>query len=476
MDLLANDHVEVIIGPQTSAQAQIIAQVCNRAHVPMVSFSATLPSLCLASVPYFVRATFDGSLLATPIASFVHLYGWRNVVLILDDSGYGGDIFAQLIRALQEVDVIISDYVMVPTSASDDHIDAELYKLKTQQTRVFIVHMVPNLASRTFIHAAKAGMTTKDCSWIVTNSVSAVLETFDQDALDAMQGIIGFRPHVPNSRTKSNFVSRFKTQFRKDHPQIEPSSPTLYELWAYDAIWSIAYAAEKIGVSKLTVPMPAIANNNLTCFHKLASSATGLKYLNTIRETQFSGLSGEFRLVGGQLQVSALEIINVIGKSARLVGFWTEERGITGALNTTNGTFGSSLGSLKTIIWPGDTIDAPRGFAITTGRSTLRVAVPDRKGIEQLVNSTDKSKISGYCIDVFDAVMRRLPYFVPYEYIPVVTETYDELITMLYRKVKKKKTIQYLLNLTNTDIKTIEFDLNTDSFGTGEQHWSTARN
>lgn len=472
MDLLTNDQVQVIIGPQTSAEAQIVAQVCNLVHIPMVSFSATLPSLSPMSVPYFVRATLDDSLLATPIASFVHLYSWHSVVLILDDSDYGGGIFAPLISALQEVDVTISDYVMVPISASEDRIDVELYKLKSQQTRVFIVHMVPDLASRIFIHAAKAGMMTKDCSWIVTNSVSVVLETLDQDALDAMQGIIGFRPHVPNSRTKYNYVSQFKTKFRKDHPHSELSNPTLYELWAYDAIWSVANAAEKMAVSKSSVPVPTFGNSNLTCFHKLATSETGMKYLNTIRATQFSGLSGEFRLVRGQLQVSALEIVNVIGKGGRVVGFWTAEHGIRGALNTTNGTSGSSLRSLRTIIWPGDTVVAPRGFAITTSRSTLVIAVPNRKGIEQLVNSTDKLKVSGYCIDVFDAVMRRLPYYVPYEYIPVVTETYDELITMLYRKVRrKKKSYQFLctgytrlLNLTNTDIK-LGSNLNKDPYG-----------
>ncbi|PHT45805.1 Glutamate receptor 2.5 [Capsicum baccatum] len=40
------------------------------------------------------------------------------------------------------------------------------------------------------------------------------------------------------------------------------------------------------------------------------------------------GLSGEFHIIDGELQPSPYEIVNIIGKGQRSVGFWTEKDGI----------------------------------------------------------------------------------------------------------------------------------------------------
>ncbi|PHU14986.1 hypothetical protein BC332_16191 [Capsicum chinense] len=44
--------------------------------------------------------------------------------------------------------------------------------------------------------------------------------------------------------------------------------------------------------------------------------------------TQKRGLSGEFHIIDGELQPSPYEIVNIIGKGQRSVGFWTEKDGI----------------------------------------------------------------------------------------------------------------------------------------------------
>jgi hypothetical protein len=52
--------------------------------------------------------------------------------------------------------------------------------------------------------------------------------------------------------------------------------------------------------------------------------------------------------------------------------------------------------------------------------------------------SSNTTKVTGYCIDVFDAVVKALPYALPYEYIPhaMPAGTYDDLAYQVYLKVK----------------------------------------
>ncbi|KAJ3695948.1 hypothetical protein LUZ60_001325 [Juncus effusus] len=325
LDLVADNEVQVIIGPQTSEDAHIIGLMCNKSHVPMLTFSSSPHIISPSSNPYLFRANIDDSFLAEPIASFVHQHGWLNVVLVYDDSNFGTGILPSFTKALKEVNIVISDHVIIPITATDEFIETELKILEIKNIRVFIVNLTPLFASRLFVKISKFGMMNERYVWIATNGVSSVIEALDMDVLDSMQGLIG----------------------------------------------------------------------------------------------------GKFRFVEGQLQLSTFEVVNVIGKGVRVVGFWTPESGITGTLNSTK--------SMKTVIWPGDTLVASKGFAIRASANKLRIVVPSNAN-EQLVNFMNKTKPTGYCIDVFDAVMRELSPVMSYQYFAVSPDTYDELIDMVTRK------------------------------------------
>lgn len=74
------------------------------------------------------------------------------------DNEFGEGLIPYLSDALQEIDVRIPYRSVISPSATDDQIEAELYKLVTMQTRVFVVHMLSLLGSRVFEKARKIGM------------------------------------------------------------------------------------------------------------------------------------------------------------------------------------------------------------------------------------------------------------------------------------------------------------------------------
>nr|DAD27617.1 TPA_asm: hypothetical protein HUJ06_029085 [Nelumbo nucifera] len=424
LDLLKNIQVQAIIGPETSSQDNFVVDLGNKAQVPIVSFSATSPSLSSTKTPYFVRTCLNDSTQAKAISSIVKAFGWREAVPIYEDTDFGNGIIPYLIDALQEIDTRVPYRSVIPPLASDDQILAELYKLKTMQTRVFIVHMPSSLGSRFFSKFKMAEMMTKGYVWIVTDGITNLLSSMDPSVIDCMQGVLGIRPYVPKSKELENFEARWRKKLQQENPDFgSRDSLDIYGLLAYDTVWALAMAAEKVGETSFPYQQVQATDNSMD-LAKLGASQIGPKLLETILETKFRGLSGDFRLINGQLQSSAFQIVNVIGNGWRQVGVWTPKYGILKEMNVTSTQVYSTLkNNLHTIIWPGDPMFVPKGWVILTSGKKLRIGVPVKNGFNQFVNvshnpDTNETIVTGYCIDVFKAVMEELPYAVPYEFIP----------------------------------------------------------
>ncbi|XP_078157752.1 glutamate receptor 2.8-like [Carex rostrata] len=438
VDLLKNSQVEAIMGPLTSTETEFVAYMCNRSEVPLLSFSATSPAISPSHLPFFVRANLNDSSQSIPIAAFIQNFGWREAVPIYEESEYGSGIIPSLTDALLSVDTKIPYRLVIPTEATDDRIDSELYHLMTLQTRVFVVHMLPALASRFFQRVQVVGMMSEGYVWIVTDSVGDVLETFDPYIQNSMEGVVAFRPYFDLSDKVKSFNARFREQFRQDNPGTEVADPNIYQLWAYDAVWAMAMAVENSKVTNSTFVIPS-SNDTTSDLSSIGVSETGPILLSAILGTTFGGLAGNFSLVDGQLELSAFEIVNVVGKSARSVGFWTPDKGITPEMDSNKGS--NNANNLKSIIWPGDLTMAPKGWILPTNGKVLRIAVPAKVGFSVFVNvsgpvkkNVPTSEVTGYCIDIFNAALSKLPYAVPYEFYPLDVNSYNDLVYQVYLK------------------------------------------
>ncbi|KAJ4959376.1 hypothetical protein NE237_026487 [Protea cynaroides] len=440
--LIKDVEVQALIGPQQSTQASFVIDLGEKAQVPILSFSATSPSLSPLRSPYFIRAAIDDSTQVKAIAAMIENFGWKEVILIYEDSEYGNEVIPYFIDAFQEIDVHVPYRICFPLDATNDQILKELHNLTTMQTRVFIVHMSSLVGSRLFINADNAGMMSQDYAWIVTDGLSSLLSPLESNAIDSMEGVLGVKPYIPKSKKLDEFKVRWKRMVYSNKSfSTEISEPTLYGLWAYDIVWALAMAIEKIGT--LDPRFLSNTTDNLTDLSRLGYSPIGPQLLQIILNTSFRGLSGDFHLVKGQLISTAFQIFNVIGEGERLIGYWSPTGGISRHLQTTNKP---SMSNLKDIVWPGDSTTKPKGWVIpTNGKEYLKVLVPKLDGFNQFVKVkrqdpiTNKiSNVTGYSIDVFRNATSRLPFGLPYEFYahPIRKDngSYDELIDEVYFK------------------------------------------
>ncbi|KAL9154530.1 hypothetical protein ABFS82_10G121500 [Erythranthe guttata] len=437
LNLLKDVQVDAIIGPQKSAQANFVIGLGNASNVPIISFSATSPSLH-PQTPYFVQTALSDDAQADAVAAVVKYFKWHQIVLVYEDSDYGNGITPYLSNAFQQVNARVSYRSVIPISTTNDFILQEMYKMKTMQTRVFVVHTSSALASRIFLKAKEAEMMSEGYVWIVTTGIMELFYSLDSKVVESMQGVVGVRPLVPRSSRLNSTTARWTKKFADDNAGVSPPPEmNLYALWAYDALWGLATAVDKTGVREQPISLQNATALNYTNMFITETSLTGPIILATMLDTKFEGLAGNFQLINGQLQPSSFQVLNVNGEELKQVGIWTPL--LQNSSSQTNANMTGFVGEkLENIIWPGESRNVPKGWEVPVSGKKLRVGVPINAGFPEFVKvemdpQTNSTKISGLYIDLFDTIMSALPYAVRYEFVPFVKSdgscagSYDDL-------------------------------------------------
>ncbi|CAA0809693.1 Glutamate receptor 2.8 [Striga hermonthica] len=389
VELLKKEQVDgLIIGPQESTQETFFAEVAQKTRVPTISFTSTLPNN-----NYFFRTTPDDAIQAQALAAIIRGFEWPEIAVIYEDTQNGDRFLSHLNRVLQESEIRQAYSVPVATSADNSRILRELNRFGTRQTRVFLVHMGPSLGHRFFDLAKRAGLMSPGYAWLVTYSLSVFLGSAGPAARDSMEGVLGVRPHVP---TKEPF--------------------NVYGLWAYDVVTALAMAADRAVLS----------------VNSSRNSSLGPRILDQLSSVEFPGSSGDFRFVDRKLRPSPVEVFNVIGTGDKTVGYWTPNRGLVRELSSSGET-----NELKSIVWPGDSVTRPKGWAIPK----LRVGIPCKLGFMEFVNvtvdrKTNSTNATGFSVDIFQAALDLLPFEIDYNFSYYndtghVNWTYDDMLSKI---------------------------------------------
>ncbi|KAB1204194.1 Glutamate receptor 2.7 [Morella rubra] len=434
LDLMKNEEVQAIIGPQRSAQARFVIEAGSKAQVPIISFSATSPSLSPAQNPFFIRTAQDDAAQVKAIADVVEAYGWREIVPIYEDTDYGNGLIPYLVDAFQEIDTRVPYRSVISPSSSNSEITNELKNLQANHTtiRIFVVHMTAALGSKLFMLAKNVGMMREGYAWVVTEGLSALVDPMGSKVMDSMQGVVGIRPYIPMSRDLEDFERRLARGLTSSKANSKSTRLNVFGLWAYDTVCALAIAVEKAGIVHSRFIKQNASQNNVD-LAALGISEMGPVLRNAILATKFQGLSGKFRLVKGQLEPSTFEIFNVVGHTERIIGYWTRRRGLSRELDDSSELAHSTLkDKLKQPIWPGDTTDQPK---------KLRIGVPKKKGFDEFLKvewtGDNNIRVSGFSYDVFLAVRHVLPFPLLYEFVPFVNQdresngTYDQLLEQI---------------------------------------------
>lgn len=357
-----------------------------------------------------------------------------------------------LSEAFQSSGTVIEHSLVFPPLSSVPNpvgfVRDEVAKLLVKKSRVFVVLRISLLlATHLFREVNGFGLVGTDSVWVVTESVSSVLDSVEASVISTMQGALGIDQVYPESgESFDKFRAKFKGVFRGEYPEEFSYEPGIHALRAYDGIYTVANAIEKTGSSSSS------------------SNRTQKMLLESILSSNFTGLSGEIRFDGGELlqRMPVFRIVNVIGKRYNELGFWSSDVGFSLREGNSGSSYVSesmeeALGHL--VLWPGKIREVPKGWVMPTVARPLRIVIPGNSSFEKFVKvewsdtalgKGYHSAPSGFCIDVFYAALSvvQQSYALPYEFYPK-NDTYEALVESVINKVLTNSILGFLCSLSS---------------------------
>ncbi|XP_059643585.1 glutamate receptor 3.6-like isoform X2 [Cornus florida] len=428
---LMEDEIVAIIGPQSSVIAHMISHIAKELQVPLLSFAATDPTLSSLQYPFFVRTTQNDLFQMAAIAEIVEYYEWRKIIALYVDDDFGRNGIAALADQLATKSCQISFKAPMRPEARRAEIMDVLVNVALSDSRILVLHTYDSWGLDVLAVAKYLGMLDSGYVWIATNWLSNVLDTnspLPSEVMGNIQGVITLRMYTPDSELKRNFISRWSNLTSKKRANGGSFGLNTYGLYAYDTVWLLARAIDAFfnQGGKLSFSNDSKLNSLLEGGLNLDAMSIfdgGNLLLDSILKANMTGLTGPIKFTPDKSLIHpAFEVINVIGTGYRRIGFWSNYSGLSVVppeiLYTKPPNRSSSNLQLYSVIWPGQTIQKPRGWVFPTNGRQLRIGVPNGVINHEFIGKipgTDMFK--GYCIDVFIAALNLLPYAVPYKFI-----------------------------------------------------------
>ncbi|KAK6141786.1 hypothetical protein DH2020_024475 [Rehmannia glutinosa] len=393
LDLLENVELHAIIIPKISNEELFLARLGDKVNVPLLSFSSISSS---SEHPYFIQVGDDENNQFHGIAAFLETFRWRSFVFLYEDTVDARQAQTYIHDILKENHLDVAYQSAISLQATDDQIINEFQTLVMMEASIIMVHLSPSLASRVFINARMLGMISKGYAWIVTSKTMNLLDSQNASVYEELN---------------------------------------VFGVWAYDASWVLAEAIERAGIKPSQKWAARVGSKQLD-LARLRVSDSGSAILSNITSSNFAGLVGKFQRTNRKLVFETYEILNLIGKEERRVGFWTSAHGLMKEINP---AINSSSKILETIIWPGLFSTTPESWLVHMSGKSFRIGIPANARFSELLSlghdwRHNITTFSGFCIDVFHAAVDRLPYKIAIEYIPFYKHygTYNDLLYQVH--------------------------------------------
>lgn len=262
-ELLNSDRPLAVIGPLLSKNLPVMAELAERAHIPLITPTATLPNVRrLGNYVFSTALTYE--LQAKRIATYaIKEQGFRRFCILHPDTTYGRELarlFTQEVRQHEGEIIAVESY-----KEGEADVGAQLKRMKAEDLKRYglsvpvdqtkLTGKLTKLDKKIFYtpgfdaifipgRAADAGIITSQLNFhdmkvpfLGTNGWNSPdFARTDDSSIDGAVFVDGFFVDSPTP-TVQDFVSRYKKRFE--------TNPTLFAMQGYDAAKLVLDAVRK---------------------------------------------------------------------------------------------------------------------------------------------------------------------------------------------------------------------------------------
>lgn len=262
-ELLNTDRPLAVIGPLLSKNLPVMAELAERAHIPLITPTATLPNVRrLGNYVFSTALTYQ--LQAKRIAAYaIKEQGFRRFCILHPDTTYGRELarlFAQEVRQHEGEVIAIESY-----KEGEADVSAQLKRMKAEDLKRYGLSMpidqtklagkltkldkkifytpgfdaifIPGRAADAGLIAAQLNFHDMKVPFLGANGWNSTdFARTDDSSIDGAVFVDGFFVDSPTP-TVQDFVDRFKKRFQ--------TNPTLFAMQGYDAAKLVIDAVRK---------------------------------------------------------------------------------------------------------------------------------------------------------------------------------------------------------------------------------------
>ncbi|XP_015433610.1 PREDICTED: uncharacterized protein LOC107189564 [Dufourea novaeangliae] len=329
IDYIVNNYYEKLVGvlgPACSDTVEPLVGVSKHYKTVVISYSAEGSSFNdRTKYPYFFRTIGENKQYQHVYLQLLKKFGWLRVASLTEDGQKYTEYISYMQDLFRDEGIAFVANVKFPRERETDVMIKYLQDLKQKKAKIIIADVNDQVARQAMCEAYRLQMTAFQGyvwflplwlrpQWYDTDHYNQQGEkvpctTFEMSK--AINGHLGishahFAPDdaiMQEGITVREWRDRYETLCKTYH-----QPPSNYAGYAYDAMWTYAYAMDRLIKEKKTYVFD------------LHSDQTTDRLTDIIGQTDFYGVSGRINFLGGPSRYSVIDVVQYINNETRLVG------------------------------------------------------------------------------------------------------------------------------------------------------------
>ncbi|XP_043673459.1 uncharacterized protein LOC122631609 isoform X2 [Vespula pensylvanica] len=315
-----------VLGPACSETVEPLVGVSNHYKTVIISYSAEGSSFKdRTRYPHFFRTIGENKQYKYVYLYLLQRLGWRRVASLTEDGQKYTEYISYMQDMLRDNGITFVANAKFPREWDPDVITKSLQDLKQKRARIIIADVYDQVARQVMCEAYKLEMTAVQgyvwflplwlrTQWYDTDQYNAQGEQVPCSTIEMTKAING---HLGLSHAyfasdddimqEGITVRQWRDRY-ESFCYLRNQVPSNYAGYAYDAMWTYAYA------------MDALLKENQSYVFQLHSNDTVNRLTSIIGATDFNGVSGRIKFIGGPSRYSIINVVQNIDNEMHIVG------------------------------------------------------------------------------------------------------------------------------------------------------------